>query len=63
VWWHQYTPNDNRDYDETGTQVLIDTRINGEDRKILAHADRNGFTYSFDRLNADFSRRPSTSRT
>jgi hypothetical protein len=18
TWWHQYTPNDNRDYDETG---------------------------------------------
>jgi len=54
VWWHQYTPNDDRDYDETGTQVLIDTRINGEDRKILAHAGRNGFTYSFDRLSGQF---------
>jgi alcohol dehydrogenase (cytochrome c) len=54
TWWHQYTPNDDRDYDETGAHVLIDTRINGEDRKIVAHAGRNGFTYSFDRLSGQF---------
>jgi alcohol dehydrogenase (cytochrome c) len=54
TWWHQYTPNDDRDYDETGAHVLIDTRIGGEDRKILAHAGRNGFTYTFDRLNGQF---------
>jgi alcohol dehydrogenase (cytochrome c) len=54
TWWHQYTPNDDRDYDETGAHVLIDTKVNGEDRKILAHAGRNGFTYTFDRLNGQF---------
>ncbi len=54
TWWHQYTPNDDRDYDETGAHVLIDTKINGEDRKIVAHAGRNGFTYSFDRLSGQF---------
>jgi alcohol dehydrogenase (cytochrome c) len=54
AWWHQYTPNDDRDYDETGAHVLIDTRINGEDRKVVAHAGRNGFTYSFDRLSGQF---------
>jgi alcohol dehydrogenase (cytochrome c) len=54
TWWHQYTPNDDRDYDETGAHVLIDTKINGEDRKILSHAGRNGFTYSFDRLSGQF---------
>ncbi len=54
TWWHQYTPNDDRDYDETGAHVLIDTKINGEDRKLLAHAGRNGFTYSFDRLSGQF---------
>src|SRR5438270_2159489 len=53
-WWHQYTPNDNRDYDETGTHILIDTKVNGEDRKLLAHAGRNGFYYNFDRLNGQF---------
>ena len=53
-WHFQYTPNDNRDYDETGTHILIDTTINGEDRKIVSHAGRNGFNYSFDRLNGQF---------
>jgi alcohol dehydrogenase (cytochrome c) len=53
-WWHQYTPNDNRDYDETGTHILIDTKVNGEDRKIVSHAGRNGFNYTFDRGSGQF---------
>ena len=53
-WYFQYTPNDNRDYDETGTHVLIDTRINGEDRKAVTHAGRNGFNYTFDRTTGQF---------
>src|SRR6202161_3705670 len=53
-WYHQYTPNDNRDYDETGTHIIIDTKVNGEDRKILSHAGRNGFQYIFDRQNGQF---------
>jgi alcohol dehydrogenase (cytochrome c) len=53
-WYHQYTPNDNRDYDETGTHIIIDTKVNGEDRRILAHAGRNGFEYVFDRINGQF---------
>ena len=53
-WFHQYTPNDNHDYDETGTHILIDTKVNGEDRKIVSHAGRNGFDYVFDRTNGQF---------
>jgi alcohol dehydrogenase (cytochrome c) len=53
-WFHQYTPNDNRDYDEIGSHIIIDTKVNGEDRKILSHAGRNGFQYTFDRLNGQF---------
>jgi alcohol dehydrogenase (cytochrome c) len=53
-WHHQYTPNDTMDYDEVGTHILIDTKVGGEDRKILAHAARNGFNYTFDRLNGQF---------
>src|SRR5712691_5964623 len=54
AWWHQYTPNDNRDYDETGTHILIDAKVNGEDRKIVSHAGRNGFNYTFERGNGQF---------
>ena len=53
-WYHQYTPNDTMDYDETGTHIIIDTKVNGEDRKILSHAGRNGFNYTFDRLSGQF---------
>jgi len=53
-WYHQYTPNDTMDFDESGSHILIDTRVNGEDRKTVVRAARNGFAYSFDRLNGQF---------
>src|SRR5262249_43936726 len=37
TWHYQYTPNDNHDYDEIGSHILIDTKVNGEDRRIIAH--------------------------
>jgi alcohol dehydrogenase (cytochrome c) len=54
LWFHQYTPNDTMDYDETGTHILIDGKFNNEDRKLLAHAGRNGFFYALDRQNGQF---------
>jgi alcohol dehydrogenase (cytochrome c) len=53
-WYFQYTPGDFLDYDEVGINQLIDTKVNGEDRKILAHFGRNGFFYTFDRSNGQF---------
>jgi alcohol dehydrogenase (cytochrome c) len=53
-WYFQHTANDNRDYDSTTSQILIDGRVNGEDRKLLVHANRNGFHYTLDRLNGQF---------
>jgi len=50
-WYHQYTPGDMWDYDEEGSHILIDGVINGQPRKIVAHAARNGFLYSFERAN------------
>jgi alcohol dehydrogenase (cytochrome c) len=54
VWYHQYTPNDTMDYDETGTHIVIDAAVDGTMRKILAHAGRNGFYYTFDRASGQF---------
>jgi alcohol dehydrogenase (cytochrome c) len=56
VWYHQYTPNDTMDYDETGTHIVIDAALNGGTRKILAHAGRNGFYYTFDRISGQFQK-------
>src|SRR6266446_1060772 len=53
-WYHQYTPNDTMDYDESGSHILIDTKVNGEDRKLVTRAARNGFAYSFDRHSGQF---------
>jgi alcohol dehydrogenase (cytochrome c) len=53
-WYFQYTPGDFLDYDEIGISQLINTKINGEDRKILAHFGRNGFFYTLDRANGQF---------
>jgi len=55
IQWHfQLTANDIHDYDTSGSQIIIDGKVNGEDRKLLVHADRNGFNYTFDRLNGQF---------
>ncbi len=51
-WWHQYTPGDMWDYDEEGSHILIDGVVDGQNRKLVTHAGRNGFLYTFDRGNA-----------
>lgn len=53
-WHFQYTPGDYMDYDEVGIQLLVDTPIDGEDRKVLAHFGRNGIFYTLDRTNGAY---------
>ena len=53
-WYFQYTPGDYHDYDEVGPQLLIDTTINGQDRKVLSHFGRNGIFYTLDRTNGSY---------
>jgi len=48
-WYFQFTPHDLWDWDSTETSVLIDADWQGSPRKLLLHADRNGFFYVFDR--------------
>jgi alcohol dehydrogenase (cytochrome c) len=48
-WYYQFTPHDLWDWDSTETPVLIDADWQGRPRKLLLHADRNGFYYVFDR--------------
>lgn len=50
----QYTPNDPFDYDGVNELVLTDTEIAGSMRKLMLHADRNGFLYAIDRSNGSF---------
>jgi len=48
-WTYQFTPHDTHDWDSTVPNVLVDTDYKGRERKLLLHADRNGFFYVFDR--------------
>jgi len=48
-WYYQGTPHDLWDWDATETPVVIDANWEGRPRKLLLHANRNGFFYVFDR--------------
>jgi len=56
VWHYQFNPNDPFDYDSTNEMVLADLKVDGKDRKVLMHADRNGFFYVLDRTNGQLLR-------
>jgi alcohol dehydrogenase (cytochrome c) len=53
-WYFQFTPHDLFDYDGTETPVLIDADYTGQRRKLMVHADRNGFLYILDRTTGEF---------
>jgi alcohol dehydrogenase (cytochrome c) len=53
-WGFQYTPNDPYDFDEISEHPIINAKVNGEDRKLVVHAARNGFYYALDRTNGAF---------
>jgi len=48
-WHYQFTPHDLWDWDATETSILVDAAWEARPRKLLLHADRNGFFYVFDR--------------
>ena len=48
-WYFQFTPHDTNDRDATEPPVLVDTEFQGQQRKLLLHADRNGYFYVLDR--------------
>ncbi|HEY2013581.1 MAG TPA: PQQ-binding-like beta-propeller repeat protein [Bryobacteraceae bacterium] len=48
-WHYQTTPHDLWDWDATETPVVIDTAWQGQPRKLLIQANRNGFFYVWDR--------------
>jgi alcohol dehydrogenase (cytochrome c) len=48
-WHYQFTPHDLWDWDATETSVLVDAAWQGQPRKLMLHANRNGFFYVFDR--------------
>jgi PQQ-dependent dehydrogenase (methanol/ethanol family) len=51
LWYFQFTPHDLHDWDATEPLVLVDAPFHGSPRKLLLHANRNGFFYVLDRTN------------
>ena len=49
LWYYQFTPHDLHDWDANEPIVLVDAKWKGQDRKLLLHANRNGFLYVLDR--------------
>ena len=50
-WYFQSSPHDTHDWDSTQTAVLFDGQINGQTRKLVAQAARNGHFFVLDRTN------------
>ena len=52
-WVYQMTPHDEWDYDGVNEMILSDQQINGTERKLLTHFDRNGLAYTMDRATGE----------
>jgi alcohol dehydrogenase (cytochrome c) len=53
-WYFQFTPHDVHDWDAVEIPVLVDAPFQGEMRKLLVQANRNGYYYVLDRTNGKF---------
>jgi quinohemoprotein ethanol dehydrogenase len=51
VWHYQFNPRDSWDYDSTQQMTLATLKIDGNRRKVLMQAPKNGFFYVLDREN------------
>lgn len=54
AWHYQFTPHDEMDYDATQAAVLVDMNWQGEERKVMLWANRNGVFYVLDRESGEF---------
>lgn len=55
-WYFQFTPHDTHDWDAQSIPVLVDMAFQGKTRRVLLHANRNGFFYVLDRETGEFLR-------
>ncbi len=52
-WHFQFTPHDIHDWDAQETPVVLDAPWQGQPRRLLIQANRNGFFYVLDRTNGE----------
>ena len=53
-WHYQFVPHDPWDWDAMQTPVMVDAELQGQQRKLLYWAHRNGVFYVLDRTNGKF---------
>lgn len=53
VWYFQTSPHDTHDWDSAQTPILIDGEINGQPRKLVSTAARNGYFFTVDRVTGE----------
>jgi alcohol dehydrogenase (cytochrome c) len=53
-WYYQFSPHDEHDWDSTQIPVLADSMYQGQMRKLMYFANRNGFFYVLDRVTGKF---------
>ena len=53
VWAYQWSPHDLFDHDGINENVLLDLEWRGAPRKLLLHAERNGYVYVLDRTTGE----------
>jgi alcohol dehydrogenase (cytochrome c)/quinohemoprotein ethanol dehydrogenase len=54
VWHYQTTPGEEWDYTATQHMILADLKIDGEQRKVIMQAPKNGIFYVLDRETGEF---------
>jgi len=55
-WYYQTVPGDNWDYTAVQDMTLADMVVDGEPKKVIMQAPKNGFYYVIDRSNGDLLR-------
>jgi alcohol dehydrogenase (cytochrome c) len=53
AWYYQTSPHDSHDWDSTQVPVLFDGTWNGQPRKLVAQATRNGYFFVLDRATGE----------
>jgi alcohol dehydrogenase (cytochrome c) len=53
AWYFQSSPHDTHDWDSAQTPILFDGTIDGEPRKLVSTAARNGYFFTLDRVTGE----------
>jgi PQQ-dependent dehydrogenase (methanol/ethanol family) len=50
VWAYQLTPHDAWDFDAVNENIVVNLPVNGVQRQLLVHFNKNGYAYTLDRV-------------